>query len=108
MLCDHLEAIVVGNTNAVQQRLVDDLANLRAIFRRLAFEKIDSNKGHLFLLNCGEELYFIPIDARADHYGAVLWRPMAGVLHFKIRRRVLPITGNPIRTCFSPRNMWAT
>jgi len=51
MLGEDLEAVVLRNAQHVQQRLINDLAHLGAIFRRLALEKIDSDERHNFSLN---------------------------------------------------------
>jgi hypothetical protein len=51
MLGEDLKAIVLRNAEHVQQRLINDLANLCAIFLRLAFEKIDSDERHNFSLH---------------------------------------------------------
>jgi hypothetical protein len=46
MFCDDLKAIVLWNTEAIEQRLINDLTGLRAVFRRLAFQKIDPDERH--------------------------------------------------------------
>jgi hypothetical protein len=48
MFGDDLEAIVLGDSETLEQRLVNDLTDLGAIFGRLALQKIDSDERHGF------------------------------------------------------------
>jgi hypothetical protein len=50
MLGDDLEAVILGDADDLEHCLVNDLTNLRAIFRGLPFQKIDSNQRHGFSL----------------------------------------------------------
>src|SRR6266446_2365646 len=107
MFGDNLELVVLRNSEAIQQRLVNGLANLCAILRRLAFEKIDSNQRHAFSFNGATGLRLYRCEPHWIGCGAHLHR-CAPVLHFTIRKQAPPDTGQSIRTCFFPRNMWAT
>ena len=50
MLRKNLKAIILRDVEDIEQRLIDDLADLCAIFLWLTFEHIDPNKRHFFLL----------------------------------------------------------
>jgi hypothetical protein len=43
MLGDDLEAVVFGDIQHIHHRLVDDLTNLCAVFRRPALQQVDSD-----------------------------------------------------------------
>jgi hypothetical protein len=69
VLRDDLKEIVLRNIQAIEHCLVHDQANLRAVLRGFAFEKIDSGERHVHSFNW-DEIRGLHIDALAIDYGS--------------------------------------